>query len=101
MDATAPLVYVGNGWSNPEKGIDPYAGLEVRGKVWVVQAGYPKKVVEQGLDASQRWLALARTERRSEGRTGNPAHRPVGHGAHRADCPRMEPAARGGGLATR
>jgi hypothetical protein len=53
IDATAPLVYVGNGWSNPEKGIDPYAGLEVRGKVWVVQAGYPKEVLEQGLEAAE------------------------------------------------
>jgi hypothetical protein len=34
LNATAPLVYVGNGWSNPDKGIDPYAGLEMQGKVW-------------------------------------------------------------------
>jgi hypothetical protein len=52
LNATAPLVYVGNGWSNPDKGIDPYAGLEVAGKVLVVQAGYPKEVIEQGLDAA-------------------------------------------------
>jgi hypothetical protein len=48
IDATAPLVYVGNGWSNPEKGIDPYAGLEVQGKVLVVQASYPKEVLRTG-----------------------------------------------------
>ncbi len=46
LNASAPLVYVGNGWSNPDKGIDPYAGLDVQGKVLVVQAGYPREVVE-------------------------------------------------------
>lgn len=52
LSATASLVYVGNGWSNPSKGIDPYAGLEVAGKVLVVQAGYPREVIEQGLDSA-------------------------------------------------
>jgi hypothetical protein len=53
LNATAPLVYVGNGWSNPAKGIDPYAGLEVQGKVLVVQASYPKEVFEQGLETAE------------------------------------------------
>jgi len=52
LNATAPLVYVGNGWSNPEQGIDPYAGLDVQGKVLVVQAGYPKPVLEMGLEVA-------------------------------------------------
>ncbi|BCW95170.1 MAG: M28 family peptidase [Fimbriimonadales bacterium] len=52
LNATAALVYVGDGWSNPEKGIDPYAGLDVQGKVLVVQAGYPKEVLEQGIEQS-------------------------------------------------
>lgn len=53
LNADAPLVYVGYGWSNPEKGIDPYAGLEVAGKILVVQAGYPREVLEQFENAAQ------------------------------------------------
>ena len=30
-----PLVYVGHGWVVPDRGIDPYAGLDVRGKLVV------------------------------------------------------------------
>jgi hypothetical protein len=52
LEVVAPLVYVGNGWSNPTQGVDPYTGLEVRGKVLVVQAGYPKEVVQQGIEES-------------------------------------------------
>ncbi|MDW8106568.1 MAG: M28 family peptidase [Armatimonadota bacterium] len=53
LDITAPLVYVGDGWSNPTQGIDPYAGLEVRGKVLVVQASYPKEVLERGFEQAE------------------------------------------------
>ncbi|MFN4033014.1 MAG: M28 family peptidase [Fimbriimonadales bacterium] len=52
LNARAPLVYVGNGWSNPDKGIDPYAGLEIQGTVLVVQAGYPREVVQDFDNAS-------------------------------------------------
>jgi Zn-dependent M28 family amino/carboxypeptidase len=31
-----PIVYVGHGWTVPGKGIDPYAGLDVRGKLLLV-----------------------------------------------------------------
>ena len=34
--ADAPLVYVGQGWVLPQRGTDPYKGIEVRGKVMVV-----------------------------------------------------------------
>ncbi len=59
LNASAPMVYVGYGWSNPQKGIDPYAGLEVRGAVLIVQAGYPKEVLELGFDAAAQagWLS--------------------------------------------
>ncbi|MCX7926268.1 MAG: M28 family peptidase [Fimbriimonadales bacterium] len=59
LNASAPMVYVGYGWSNPQKGIDPYAGLDVRGAVLIVQAGYPKEVVELGFDAAAQagWLS--------------------------------------------
>ncbi|MCS7209960.1 MAG: M28 family peptidase [Fimbriimonadales bacterium] len=53
LNVTASLVYVGHGWSNPQQGVDPYAGYEVRGKVLVVQAGYPKEVVQLGLDKAE------------------------------------------------
>lgn len=33
IDATVPVVYVGHGWHAPDKGIDPYAGVDVRGKL--------------------------------------------------------------------
>jgi Zn-dependent M28 family amino/carboxypeptidase len=33
LDASLPVVYVGHGWVVPARGIDPYAGVEVRGKI--------------------------------------------------------------------
>ena len=33
INATLPVVYVGHGWVIPARGIDPYAGLDVRGKL--------------------------------------------------------------------
>jgi len=38
------LVFVGHGWQVPAKGIDPYKGVDVRGKVLLVLSGYPKDV---------------------------------------------------------
>ncbi len=35
VSATLPLVYVGHGWTVPGRGIDPFAGLDVRGKIVV------------------------------------------------------------------
>ncbi len=37
--ADAPLVYVGHGWLVKSKNINPYEGLDVRGKVMVVAGG--------------------------------------------------------------
>ncbi len=34
--ADAPLVYVGNGYQFPAKGIDPYKGVDVKGKILIV-----------------------------------------------------------------
>jgi Zn-dependent M28 family amino/carboxypeptidase len=39
-----PVVYVGHGWSVPGRGIDPYAGVDVRGKLLLVQGGLPASV---------------------------------------------------------
>lgn len=33
VDGTLPVVYVGHGWVIPSRGIDPYAGLDIRGKL--------------------------------------------------------------------
>lgn len=33
IGAELPVVYVGHGWVLPEQGIDPYAGLDVRGRL--------------------------------------------------------------------
>ena len=44
-----PLVYVGHGVSAPERGLDSYRGVDVRGKIVVVQAGAPLS-----LDSSER-----------------------------------------------
>lgn len=33
ISGALPVVYVGHGWTVPDKGIDPYAGLDVRGKL--------------------------------------------------------------------
>ncbi|MCC6745097.1 MAG: M20/M25/M40 family metallo-hydrolase [Acidobacteria bacterium] len=38
--ADANAVYVGHGWVNPEKSVDPYAGLDVKGKIVVAQLSY-------------------------------------------------------------
>jgi hypothetical protein len=35
LSGTFPLVYVGHGWVVPKQGIDPYAGVDVRGKIVV------------------------------------------------------------------
>jgi len=33
VSGTFPVVYVGHGWVVPSKGVDPYAGLDVKGKL--------------------------------------------------------------------
>ncbi len=44
-----PMVYVGHGWVIPDKGIDPYAGVDVRGKIVVTHGprAMPKDVTIQ------------------------------------------------------
>ncbi len=41
VSASAKMVYVGHGYVLKSKGIDPYAGLDVRGKIVVVASGMP------------------------------------------------------------
>lgn len=41
---SAPLVYVSNGYIIKSKSIDPYKGLDVKGKIIVVLGGYPKGI---------------------------------------------------------
>ena len=33
VDGTYPVVYVGHGWTVPDRGVDPFGGLDVKGKV--------------------------------------------------------------------
>lgn len=49
LTGTWPVVYVGHGWVIPDKGIDPYAGLDVRGKVVLTHGprAMPKDVTIQ------------------------------------------------------
>ena len=42
VKATGGLIYVGHGYVFRSQGIDPYQGLDVRGKVLVVASGLPK-----------------------------------------------------------
>ncbi len=59
LEVSAPLVYVGNGWSNPKEGVDPYEGLEVEGKILVVQRGFPEEVQTLGLEGAEQagWIS--------------------------------------------
>jgi Zn-dependent M28 family amino/carboxypeptidase len=50
LDATLPVVYVGHGWVIPDRQIDPYAGLDVKGKL--VLAHGPR-VLPKGVDVRQ------------------------------------------------
>jgi Peptidase family M28 len=42
VELSAPLIFVGYGIQNARLGLDDYTGLDVRGKVVVVLAGFPK-----------------------------------------------------------
>jgi hypothetical protein len=46
VSATASVVYVGHGWHAPDRGVDPYAGLDVRGAFLLAHApqAMPKDV---------------------------------------------------------
>lgn len=50
LSGTLPVVYVGHGWVIPGKNIDPYAGLDVRGKL--VLAHGPR-ALPAGVDVQQ------------------------------------------------
>lgn len=42
VTATGKLVYVGHGYMFKKKGIDPYTGVDVKGKIMVVASGLPQ-----------------------------------------------------------
>lgn len=48
------VVYVGHGWRMPERGIDPYRGLDVRGSILLALSGLPPGVAEGDLEALTR-----------------------------------------------
>lgn len=51
LSGSWPVVYVGHGWVIPDKGIDPYAGVDVRGKIVLTHGprAMPKGVTIQQL----------------------------------------------------
>jgi hypothetical protein len=50
IDETLPVVYVGHGWVIPSRGIDPYAGVDVRGKLVVAHG---PRVLPAGITVTQ------------------------------------------------
>ncbi len=50
IEGTLPVVYVGHGWVIPDRKIDPYAGVDVRGKL--VLAHGPR-ALPKGVDVQQ------------------------------------------------
>lgn len=52
FQADGRAVYVGHGHMVKKKGIDPYAGLDVKGKILVVASGLPKDVTAQDLQGA-------------------------------------------------
>jgi hypothetical protein len=50
VDGVFPVVYVGHGWTVPKRGVDPYAGIDVRGKL--VLAHGPR-VLPKGVEIKQ------------------------------------------------
>jgi len=56
-DGTFKAVYVGHGWTVPAKGIDPFAGLDVRGKV----------VIAHGLRAEPKGVEIPQVGRITPG----------------------------------
>lgn len=50
LAGTFRVVYVGHGWTVPERGIDPYAGLDVRGKLVLVHG---PRALPKGVEIKQ------------------------------------------------
>lgn len=52
--AAGPVVYVGHGYRVPSKGVDPFAGLDVRGAVLLVLPGLPPGMTVRDLPRKAR-----------------------------------------------
>jgi hypothetical protein len=52
--ANGRVVYVGHGWRMPDRGIDPYQGLDVRGSILLALSGLPSGVTDGDLEALTR-----------------------------------------------
>jgi hypothetical protein len=50
LAGTLPLVYVGHGWVVPDRNIDPYAGLDVKGKIVVAHG---PRALPKGVEIKQ------------------------------------------------
>ena len=43
LEGALPVVYVGHGWALPDRGIDPYAGVDVKGRLVLAHGPRPPK----------------------------------------------------------
>jgi Zn-dependent M28 family amino/carboxypeptidase len=50
VSGALPAVYVGHGWTVPDKGIDPYAGIDVRGKLVIAHG---PRALPKGIEIRQ------------------------------------------------
>ena len=50
VSGALPVVYVGHGWTVPAKGIDPYAGVDVKGKIVVAHG---PRALPKGVEIQQ------------------------------------------------
>ena len=50
VSGTLPLVYVGHGWTVPGRGVDPYANVDVRGKIVVAHG---PRALPKGIEIRQ------------------------------------------------
>lgn len=55
--ASGPLVYIGHGFTFEARGIDPWAGVDVRGKIVILHPGTPKGIEQRDLQGpkGERW----------------------------------------------
>lgn len=52
IDTTAEIVYVPSGWSNSEKGVNPFNGIDVKNKIVITDGAGPEGVDRRELFAS-------------------------------------------------
>jgi hypothetical protein len=59
LDISAPVVFVGYGISAPAKGYDDYAGLDLKGKIALINYGKPNQLLNKDIGEDERGAAAA------------------------------------------